>query len=135
MKKRALRKEFYMEIQKTLNRFLSILLINALGVAFFAGVRASKPDMQISADAFYDESNLMDIRVLGTLGMTEADAKAIESVEGVREVMPFYSVDMFGSLPDRQLNLQVMSLPDKMNRMHVREGRMPESKGECMVYY
>ncbi len=135
MKKRALRKEFYMEIQKTLNRFLSILLINALGVAFFAGVRASKPDMQISADAFYDESNLMDIRVLGTLGMTEADAKAIESVEGVREVMPFYSVDMFGSLPDRQLNLQVMSLPDKMNRMHVREGRMPKSKGECLVDY
>ena len=135
MKKRALRKEFYMEIRKTLNRFLSILLINALGVAFFAGVRASKPDMQISADAFYDESNLMDIRVLGTLGMTEKDAEAIEAVEGVKEVMPFYSVDMFGRLLDRQLNLQVMSLPDKMNRIHVREGRMPESRSECLVDY
>lgn len=135
MKKRALRKEFYMEIRKTLNRFLSILLINALGVAFFAGVRASKPDMQISADAFYDESNLMDIRVLGTLGMTEEDAEAIEAVEGVKEVMPFYSVDMFGRLLDRQLNLQVMSLPDKMNRIHVREGRMPESRSECLVDY
>lgn len=135
MKKRALRKEFYMEIRKTLNRFLSILLINALGVAFFAGVRASKPDMQISADAFYDESNLMDIRVLGTLGMTEEDAEAIEAVEGVKEVMPFYSVDMFGRLLDRQLNLQVMSLPDKMNRIHVREGRLPESKSECLVDY
>lgn len=135
MKKRALRKEFYMEIRKTLNRFLSILLINALGVAFFAGVRASKPDMQISADAFYDESNLMDIRVLSTLGMTEEDAEAIEAVEGVKEVMPFYSVDMFGRLPDRQLNLQVMSLPDKMNRIHVREGRLPESRSECLVDY
>lgn len=135
MKKRALRKEFYMEIRKTLNRFLSILLINALGVAFFAGVRASKPDMQISADAFYDESNLMDIRVVSTLGMTEEDAEAIEAVEGVKEVMPFYSVDMFGRLPDRQLNLQVMSLPDKMNRIHVREGRLPESRGECLVDY
>lgn len=135
MKKRALRKEFYMEIRKTLNRFLSILLINALGVAFFAGVRASKPDMQISADAFYDESNLMDIRVVSTLGMTEEDAEAIEAVEGVKEVMPFYSVDMFGRLPDRQLNLQVMSLPDKMNRIHVREGRLPESRNECLVDY
>lgn len=135
MKKRALRKEFYMEIRKTLNRFLSILLINALGVAFFAGVRASKPDMQISADAFYDESNLMDIRVVSTLGMTEEDAEAIEAVEGVKEVMPFYSVDMFGRLPDRQLNLQIMSLPDKMNRIHVREGRLPESRSECLVDY
>lgn len=135
MGKAALRKDFYMEIRKTWNRFLSILLINALGVAFFAGVRASKPDMQLSADAFYDESNLMDIRVLGTLGLTEEDAEAIQEVEGVREVMPFYSVDMFGQLPQRQLNLQVMSLPDKMNRIQVREGRMPENSQECLVDY
>ncbi len=135
MGKRALRKDFYMEIRKTWNRFLSILLINALGVAFFAGVRASKPDMQLSADAFYDESNLMDIRVLGTLGMTAEDAEAIERVEGVREVMPFYSVDMFGQLSKRRLNLQVMSLPDKMNRIQVREGRLPENSQECLVDY
>ena len=57
MVRRALKKEFYMEVRKTLNRFLSILLINALGVAFFAGVRASKPDMRLSADAFFDESD------------------------------------------------------------------------------
>lgn len=135
MRRRALKKEFYMEIRKTLNRFLSILLINALGVAFFAGVRASKPDMQLSADAFFDESNLMDIRVLGTLGMTEEDARAIEQVEGVKEVMPFYSVDMFGRLPERQLTLQVMSLPEKMNRIRVREGRLPEKRDECLVDY
>ena len=82
MRKRALKKEFYMEIRKTLNRFLSILLINALGVAFFAGVRASKPDMRLSADAFFDESNLMDIRVMGTLGMTEEDC-IVDLWEGI----------------------------------------------------
>ena len=135
MRKRALKKEFYMEIRKTLNRFLSILLINALGVAFFAGVRASKPDMRLSADAFFDESNLMDLRVMGTLGMTGEDVKAIEGVEGVKEVMPVYSVDMFGQLPDRQLNLQVMSQPEEMNRIHVREGRLPEGRDECLVDY
>ena len=135
MRKRALKKEFYMEIRKTLNRFLSILLINALGVAFFAGVRASKPDMRLSADAFFDESNLMDIRVMGTLGMTEEDAEAIAAVEGVKEVMPVRSVDMFGQLGDRQLNLQVMSQPEEMNRIHVREGRLPKEKNECLVDY
>ena len=108
MVRRALKKEFYMEVRKTLNRFLSILLINALGVAFFAGVRASKPDMRLSADAFFDESRLMDLRVMGTLGMTKGDVRAIEAVEGVEAVMPVYSVDMFGQLLDRQLkNLPV----------------------------
>ena len=135
MVRRALKKEFYMEVRKTLNRFLSILLINALGVAFFAGVRASKPDMRLSADAFFDESRLMDLRVMGTLGMTKEDVRAIEAVEGVEAVMPVYSVDMFGQLLDRQLNLQVMSKPEEMNRIHVREGRLPEKKEECLVDY
>ena len=45
MKKKALRKEFYMEVRKTLNRFLSLLLITALGVAFFSGIWATQPDM------------------------------------------------------------------------------------------
>ena len=43
MKKNALAKDFFMEIKKTRNRFLSITLIAALGVAFFAGVRAAAP--------------------------------------------------------------------------------------------
>lgn len=135
MKKRALKKDIYMEIRKTLNRFLSIFLITALGVAFFAGIRASKPDMQLSADAFYDESNLMDLRVLGTLGLTDGDVEAIRQVEGVRDVMPVHSVDMFCQLPEDQVTAQVMSVPDLMNKIQVREGRMPEKENECLVDY
>ncbi len=133
MKKKALRKDFYMEIRRTLNRFLSIFLITALGVAFFSGVRAAKPDMRLSADAFYDESNLMDIRVMSTLGMTKEDLEAIQAVEGVKEVMPSYSVDVFCELPEERLNIQVMSLPDKMNRICVMQGRLPKTDQECLV--
>ena len=80
MKKKALRKEFYMEVRKTLNRFLSILFITALGVAFFSGIRATQPDMELSADTYYDEGRLMDISVQGALGMTEEDAQLALSV-------------------------------------------------------
>lgn len=135
MKKKALKKDIYMEIRKTLNRFLSIFLITALGVAFFAGIRAAKPDMHLSADAFYDESNLMDIRVLGTLGMTDADVEAIRQMEGVKEVMPVHSVDMFCQLEEDQVTAQVMSIPDRMNKINVREGRLPEKENECLVDY
>ena len=79
MKKRALRKDFYMEIRKSLGRFLSIFFIVALGVSFFSGIRASEPDMRISGDTYFDEKNLMDIKVVGTMGLTKEDVTAIEA--------------------------------------------------------
>ena len=81
MKKKALTKDFFMSIKKTYNRFISICLIVMLGTAFFAGVKAAEPDMQESADIFFDGSKLMDIRVLSTLGLTEDDVTAISAIE------------------------------------------------------
>ena len=62
MKKRALRKEFFMEIRKSLPRFLSIFFIVALGTAFFSGIQAAAPDMRYSGDAYYDKRRLMDLK-------------------------------------------------------------------------
>ena len=56
MKKRALRKDFYMEIRRSLGRFLSIFFIVAIGCAFFSGIRASEPDMRYSGDAYFDNT-------------------------------------------------------------------------------
>ena len=63
MKKRALRKEFFMEIRKSLPRFLSILFIVALGTAFYSGIQSSSPDMRYSGDAYFDAKELSDIQV------------------------------------------------------------------------
>ena len=71
MKKRAIRKDFYVEIHRSLGRFLSIFFIVAMGVAFFSGIRAGEPDMRYSGDAYFDRNNVMDLRVIGTLGLTE----------------------------------------------------------------
>ena len=57
---KSLRKDFFMEIKKSSSRFISIMLIVALGVAFFAGLRSSNSAMKASADAQYDKENLMD---------------------------------------------------------------------------
>ena len=76
MKKRALRKDFYMEIRKSLGRFLSIFFIVAMGVAFFSGIRASEPDLRYSGDAYFDRNHLMDLKVMGTLGLTEDDVQS-----------------------------------------------------------
>lgn len=133
MRKKALRKEFYREIYRTRNRFLSVFLITALGVAFFSGIRATKPDMHLSGDAFYDDGNMMDVQILGTLGVTEEDAEAVRSAEGTEDAEGSRSVDLFGILGDEQLNLQVMSLPERINLPVLTRGRLPETENECVV--
>ena len=133
MKKNALAKDFFMEIKKTRNRFLSIMLIAALGVAFFAGVRAAAPDMNMSADLLYDKSNFMDIRVLSDLGLTEKDIDAIRDIKGVESVRGGYSADVLCSTEEAQLVVRMMSAYEDINKITVKQGRMPEKKAECLA--
>lgn len=62
MSRKALRKDFYMEIRRSLGRFLSIFFIVAIGVAFFSGIRSAEPDMRLSGDAYFDRQNLRILR-------------------------------------------------------------------------
>lgn len=133
MKKKALWKEFWMEIRKTFNRFMSIFLIVALGVAFFSGIRATKPDMQLSADRFYDENNLMDIRILGTLGITKEDVEAVAAVDGVKAVMGAYSKDVLCDVGENTYVIKLMSVPTEINQVTIQEGRMPQAADECVI--
>ena len=133
MKKRALRKNFYMEIRKSLGRFLSIFFIVAMGVAFFSGIRAAEPDMRYSADAYFDRNEFMDIQVMGTLGITEKDVEAIGQVEGVEKAEPGYSADMLIDVQGNQKILHVASILDSMNHYKAEEGRMPKKAGECLI--
>ena len=133
-KDRTLFKDFLREIGGSLNRYLSILLIVMLGVAFYAGVRSAQPDMQLSADTLYDEKNMMDIRVLGTLGLTENDLDAIRAVEGVTNAQGGYiAYEMTEAADGKQSVVSVQSLCDGMNNVAVKEGRLPEKPDECFV--
>ena len=133
MKKKALAKEFFMSIKKTYNRFISICLIVMLGTAFFAGVKAAEPDMQESADIFFDDSKLMDIRVLSTLGLTEDDVTAISAIEGVESAIPVYTYDVLTEKDEKQHVVKLMSETTDMNKITVTEGRMPQESGECLA--
>ena len=130
---KATRKDFYREIRKSPGRFLSILFIVALGVAFFSGIRSSEPDMRLTGDAYFDGTNLMDIQVMSTYGVTEDDLVALAEVEGVEAVEGAYSQDFLSTLDDEQTVLHVMSLPEEMNQVAVSEGRLPKAADECMV--
>ena len=133
MKKKALRKDFYMEIRRSLGRFMSIFFIVAIGCSFFSGIRASEPDMRYSGDAYFDEKNMMDIEVISTLGLTDDDLQAIKDVDGVSAAEGSYSVDVLCSEGDNQIAVHVMSLLPEMNQVQLEGGRLPEAEDECAV--
>ncbi len=131
--RKATRKDFYMEIRKSPGRFLSILFIVALGVAFFSGIRASEPDMRLSGDSYFDKANLMDIKAFSTFGVTEDDIRAIEALDGVKHAEGAYSSDFLYNMEEEQQVVHIMSLQKDMNLVEVSEGRLPEKVGECMA--
>ena len=141
MKFKALRKDITREMRKSLGRFLSIFSIVAIGVAFFAGVKASVPVMKNSADHYFDEYNFMDFKVMSTIGMTKEDASAIRKIDGVEGVYPSYSIDTLNTVDNKQKVIKVMSYPmkdtkdnpDYINQMRIINGRLPEKENECVI--
>lgn len=130
---KALRKDFWMEIRTSKARFISIFLIVAMGVAFFSGIQASSPDMRYSGDAYYDETDLMDIKVVGTLGLTEEDETAIRSIKGVQDAEGAYSVDVMCGENETQKVLHVESINQTVNHLTAEDGKLPEKSGEIFL--
>lgn len=128
-------KDIFREIKISLGRFLSILCIVAIGVAFFAGIKASAPDMKNSADTYFDKYNIQDIQVYSTIGLTKKDVAAIKKIKGVKSVQPSFSMDTLSQIDSTQMVIKVISygIDQKMNKIRVVEGRMPERENECLV--
>ena len=133
MKKNILRKDFIIEIKKTMGRFASIFFIVALGVAFYSGIRASEPSMRITADQYFDDSELMDLKVMGTMGLTKADIKSIGKVSGIEAVEGGYSKDVLCPVGDNEKVVHMLSMQKNFNQVSVVKGRLPEKAGECLV--
>ena len=143
MKEKALQSSILREIKASFGRFISIFLIVALGVAFYAGVKGSAPVMKQSADAYYDAYHLMDVQLLSTLGLDDEDIETIKGIDKVESVYGGYSHDVLVQQGNVQQVFKVLSLPSDyenqpdhyMNRLRLMEGRLPQKKGECVIEY
>ncbi len=149
----AFNKEVRRSITHSVGRFLAIAIISALGCGFFAGLLMTSIDMNISADEFYDETNMSDLYVTGTLGLDDADIEAIKRVEGVESVAPVRMADAYATHGDEKyvmrfesLDLAAARASDTSDGMHAYsddaayvnrpilvEGSWPANYGECVV--
>lgn len=134
-------KNIWREIRGSISRFLAIFCITALGVGFLAGLLSTTPDMRYSADAYYDNTRLMDIRLLSTMGFCDEDITAVAETEGILAAEGGRSVDLLVELEDGDtivarvhgVDMDAQREGSAINQVELLEGRFPENPGECLV--
>lgn len=135
MHKKAYSKSIVREILSSKARFISILAIIFLGVAFYSGIKAAGPDMQAAIDTFFRENNLMDSKIVSSLGLNENDLKVLEEDENILDYYPTHSID--ANVTNQNSVVKFMEYNPQgssyMNRFVVVEGRLPENEGEIAL--
>ena len=156
---RSYRKNIRRTFKHTKSRFIAIFSIIALGVGFLAGLNATPVDMKESMEAYMDDANFYDIRIVSTLGLTDDDVSALAAIDGVKDVQPAYNADLLVQTGDDTVVARAHSLPittgkeetekstsslstdgntatnaqDTINKLFLVDGHMPEKSGECVV--
>lgn len=122
------------EIKGSLGRYLAILAIIALGAGLFVGLRLSRPDFLKTYNEYVDETNFYDFRLVSTLGLTDDDVAAVKALDGVTAAEGVQgSAFMFNTTEEENLIMMAQSIPDEINLIDIKEGRMPESGNECLA--
>ncbi|WP_142415025.1 ABC transporter permease [Hathewaya massiliensis] len=133
--KKTFLKNLFRDIKNTFSRFLSIVIIIAVGVSFYAGVRATSPDMKKSGDLYFKNNNLMDFKIVSTAGLTKDDLTEIRKTKGVELAEGSYSLDAIIEKDKHSLVMNINSLPNKegINKINVVRGRRPENNMEAII--
>ena len=148
---KALFRDTLRAIQNTFSRFISIMIIVALGVGFFAGLKAVSPTMKSAADDFYDKHRLANVVVKSTVGFDEEDMAAVRTIPGVAYTTPSRSIDGILYKPDGSMEQSMSGTAyvariigydfsqnvddggDRLNQLRLVDGRFPEKPNECVV--
>lgn len=132
--KNAYWKDIWRTIRRGKKRFISMAMIAALGVTMMCGLRAACEDLRYSADQFFDEQQLFDIRVFSTLGLTDEDIDALMDIEGVRLAEGGYSEFVYTKVENLKKSIEIRTLStNEINQPYLIEGRMPKKTNEIVV--
>ena len=130
-----LKKSTLREIKSSLGRYLAILAIVALGVGFFAGLKVTQDAMVTTTGNYLAKQNFFDYRVLSTLGFEEKDVETLAKEDSVLHAEGSISTDaLYHADGDNDNNvLMFHSMPDNINQLILKEGRLPEKSNECVI--
>jgi len=129
----ALLKDIFREIKRTPGRFLSLLIMTALGASSVVGIQAASIDMRAVADKTYKAHNLYDLQIKSPTGFDDSDIAALAGAPGVAGVTPTYVYDVYAEIENENRALRAYAVTDDINNIGLLEGRLPENPGECAV--
>ena len=132
--KKSLLKTSLREIRSSFGRFIAILAIVALGVGFFAGLMVSEEAMLKTGETYLDEQNFYDFRLMSTLGFDDDDVAALRDADEVTAADGSYQVDaLVSDGGDEEKVGRFHSITEDVNKLALKDGRLPENAGECVV--
>ncbi len=125
----VLYKNTLIKIKKSFGRYISLFMIVMIGVGFFAGIQATVPDVIAVADDYYSNNNLMDFKIVSTLGLTDDDVNELKALNNVKSVIPSYSLDVL----NQEKAIRIHAIENTVNTVKLIDGRMPQSDKECIA--
>ena len=126
-------KSTFREIRTSITRYLAIAAIVALGVGFFSGLKMCKPAMVETAREFVNASRMYDYMLLSTYGIDDESVAIALDNDAVKSAEAGYEVDAITQVNDTAYSIKWMAMPEKLNRLSLKKGRLPENKGECVL--
>ena len=135
MKKNAMRKNLFQSILKSFGRYVAIVAIIALGASMFVGLLMTKSDMVATGQKYMDEQNMFDLRLASTYGWGEEQLAAVSALEMVSDAEGVIYVDAIASTSDGQDDCvyRLYRIPERINKLALRKGRLPENGSECLI--
>ena len=141
VKKKSILKDAIREISFTKKRFISLVLVITLGVGFYIGLKSTSLDMKNTAKRYYQETNLMDVKIQSTTGFYEDDYNTLKSIEGINGIMMVKSVDAKASVKNEDYLIKAIGINDSLNnndedyinRLTLTSGTFPKTINEGLV--
>ncbi len=132
-KNKTYNKSIKREIASSKARFISIMAIIFLGVAFYAGIKSSGPDLEKTINDYFNERGLMDSKIVSSLGLNENDLKLLEDNDKISDYYATKSVDVNMTNTKNVVKFMEYKQNSTMNKLEVVEGRMPKNSGEIAL--
>ena len=130
MKRKVYWKDLFGSFTHSKGRFLSILTLMLLGSLALVGLKVTTPNMHRTANQFIQQQKMLDLAVMGDLGLDQADQEELLGLKGARVE--------FGSLLDLTVKgtgkaIRLFSPPKSLSSFHVTKGRLPKKEGELAL--
>lgn len=130
MKRKVYWKDLFGSFTHSKGRLLSILTLMLLGSLALVGLKVTTPNMHRTANQFIQQQKMLDLAVMGDLGLDQVDQEELLGVKGARVE--------FGSLLDLTVKgtgeaIRLFSAPKSLSSFRVTKGRLPKKEEELAL--